>query len=172
MLVVSEERLHRVQPVSAQLNWNRSASSISRSGYAVCARPPRRLALPAAPRRNHSIKVALRLGRHGSLTTERGRSGGIALARKTQDINLGDVVRQIEDDFELAECMRPEGGNCLISPACRLKEVVRKAVGAFLSASDDCLLAYIGGKWDVVAELLGLPSKTAESGMIELQRAS
>jgi Rrf2 family nitric oxide-sensitive transcriptional repressor len=112
--------------------------------------------------RNHLLKVALRLGRLGYLTTVRGRSGGIALARKPEDINLGDVVRQVEDDFGLVECMRPEGGTCAISSACRLKGVVRKAVEAFLSVFDDYSLADIAGNREVLAELLGLTGKTAE----------
>ena len=112
--------------------------------------------------RNHLLKVALRLGRLGYLTTVRGRAGGIALARKPEDINLGGVVRQIEDDFGLVECMRLEGGTCVISPACRLKGVVRKAVEAFLSVFDDYSLADIAGNREVLAQLLSLPSKTAE----------
>jgi len=112
--------------------------------------------------RNHLLKVALNLGRLGYLTTVRGRSGGIALARKPEEINLGDVVRQIEDDFGLVECMRFEGGTCVISPACRLKRVVRKAVEAFLSVFDAYSLADIAGNREVLAELLGLTGKPAE----------
>lgn len=111
--------------------------------------------------RNHLLKVALRLGRLGYLTTVRGRSGGIALARKPEEINLGDVVRQIEVDLGLVECMRPTGGICVISPACQLKGVVRKAVEAFLSVFDGYSLADIAGNREVLAELLGLPGKTA-----------
>lgn len=78
--------------------------------------------------RNHLLKVALKLGRLGYLTTVRGRSGGIALARRPEDVNLGDVVRQMEDDFALMECMRHDGGLCAISPACRLKGIVGRAL--------------------------------------------
>ena len=106
--------------------------------------------------------MALRLGRLGYLTTVRGRSGGIALARNPEDINLGDVVRQIEEDFGLVECMRLEGGTCVISPACRMRGVVRKAVDAFLSVFDDYSLADIAEDREVLAVLLGLPGKTAE----------
>ncbi len=49
--------------------------------------------------RNHLLKVALHLGRLGYLTSVRGRSGGIALARKPEEINLGEVVRQIGRRF-------------------------------------------------------------------------
>src|SRR5690606_26995541 len=60
--------------------------------------------------RNHLMKVALRLGRLGYLTTARGRTGGIALGRRPEDISLGEVVRHMEDDFTLTECMRRDGG--------------------------------------------------------------
>lgn len=112
--------------------------------------------------RNHLLKVALHLGRLGYLRNVRGRAGGIALARKPEDINIGDVVRKIEDDFALVDCMRCDGGSCTISPACRLKGIVRKAVEAFLSALDAYSLADIAGNGEVLSELLGFPSKTSE----------
>jgi Rrf2 family nitric oxide-sensitive transcriptional repressor len=112
--------------------------------------------------RNHLLKVALRLGRLGYLTTVRGRSGGIALARKPEEINLGEVVRQMEDGFALVECMRADGGVCAISPVCRLKGVVVRAVEAFLSVFDDYSLADIAGNREALAQLLGLTGKAAE----------
>ena len=93
--------------------------------------------------RNHLLKVALRLGRLGYVTTARGRSGGIALGRRPEDISLGEVVRQTEDDSALVECMRRDGGLCVISPACRLKGVVGKALEAFLVVFDGFTLADI-----------------------------
>lgn len=120
--------------------------------------------------RNHLLKVALRLGRLGYVTTLRGRTGGIALAREPGEINLGDVVRQMEDDFGLVECMRHKdartgtrtGFACAISPACRLKGVVRQALDAFLSVFDGYSLADIVENRDVLAELLGLPGRSLE----------
>ena len=106
--------------------------------------------------RNHLLKVALRLAKLGYVTTLRGRTGGIALARCPDAINLGEVVRQMEDGFVLVDCMRAEGGTCAISPACRLKGVVGKALEAFLSIFDDYTLADIAGNQAELAELLGL----------------
>lgn len=102
---------------------------------------------------NHLLKVALRLGRLGYVTTLRGRTGGIALARRPEDVNLGDVVRSMEDGFALTECMR-DGGRCTISPACRLKHVASKALEAFLTIFDSCTLADIAGNSSELAELL------------------
>src|SRR5687768_7873551 len=64
--------------------------------------------------RNHLLKVALKLRKFGYVTTLRGRTGGIALARRPEEINLGEVVRQMEDGFVLVDCMRAEGGTCAI----------------------------------------------------------
>lgn len=103
--------------------------------------------------RNHLLKVALRLGRLGYVTTLRGRAGGIALARRPEDVNLGEVVRQMEDDFALTECMR-RGGACTISPACRLKGIAGRALEAFLAVFDDFTLADIVANRSDLVELL------------------
>lgn len=105
---------------------------------------------------NHLLKVALRLGRLGYVTTLRGRTGGIALARQPEDVNLGEVVRQMEDGFALTECMRRDGGRCTISPACRLKHIAADALEAFLAVFDSFTLADIAGNRSELAELLEL----------------
>jgi len=104
---------------------------------------------------NHLLKVALRLGKLGYVTTLRGRTGGISLAHRPEDINLGEVVRQMEDDFALVECMRLDGGGCAISPACKLNGLFSDALKAFLSVFDSHTLADITGNR---AALLGLLS--------------
>lgn len=108
--------------------------------------------------RNHLLKVALNLGRLGYVTTTRGRLGGIALAQKPEDINLGDVVRATEDGFAMVECQRADGGACVISPACRLKGIVGKAVEAFLAVFDAYTLADIVANRTLLAALLETPS--------------
>lgn len=106
--------------------------------------------------RHHLLKVALKLGRLGYLTTLRGRGGGIALARRPEHVNLGEVVRHMEDDFALTECLRQDGGVCAIGPACRLKGVVGKALEAFLAVFDDYTLADITRNGSALAQLLEL----------------
>lgn len=105
--------------------------------------------------RNHLLKVALKLGRLGCLTTARGRTGGIALAQRPEDINLGEVVRHMEDGFDLTECMRP-GSHCAIAPACRLKSVVGRALEAFLGVFDNFTLADLTGNRAELFRLLEL----------------
>lgn len=112
--------------------------------------------------RNHLLKVALHLGRLGYLKTLRGRSGGIALARTPEKINLGEVVRRMEDDFALVECMRPAGGACVITPACRLTGVFEQALEAFLSVFDNYTMADIVKDKSALAGLLAFPERTLE----------
>lgn len=113
--------------------------------------------------RNHLLKVALNLGRLGYVRTTRGRSGGIALARHPEDINLGEVVRQMEDGFMLVDCMRPDGGTCAISPTCKLKGVVGKALEAFLLVFDAYTLADIAGDREALNALFDLNQGLGEA---------
>lgn len=106
--------------------------------------------------RNHLLKVARNLGRLGYIRTVRGRSGGIALARSPEDVNLGEVVRRVEDGFALVECLQAAGGACALSPACKLKGVVKTALEAFLQVFDRFTLADIASDREAIAALLDL----------------
>jgi Rrf2 family transcriptional regulator, nitric oxide-sensitive transcriptional repressor len=59
--------------------------------------------------------------------------------------------------------MGPEGGTCAISPACRLKGVVGKALEAFLLVFDAYTLADIASNRTVLLELLDIPSSSTET---------
>jgi Rrf2 family nitric oxide-sensitive transcriptional repressor len=90
--------------------------------------------------RAHLMKVANQLTRAGFLKATRGRTGGLALAKRPDKIGLGDVVRATEPDFALVECFMPEN-NCLITPRCRLKGVLKEALNAFVETLDGYTLA-------------------------------
>jgi Rrf2 family nitric oxide-sensitive transcriptional repressor len=91
---------------------------------------------------NHLMKIIHNLGKLGYIETVRGRGGGMRLAGAPEEINLGQVVRQMEPDFAIAECFDPERrADCVITPACRLQLVLGKAVEAFLDVLDNHTLA-------------------------------
>lgn len=90
--------------------------------------------------RAHLMKVANQLTRAGYLKAVRGRSGGLALAKRPNRIKLGEVLRATEPDFTLVECFSSEG-NCLISPRCRLRGVLQEALSAFTGTLDRYTLA-------------------------------
>lgn len=90
--------------------------------------------------RAHLMKVASQLTRAGFLKATRGRTGGLALAKRPDKIRLGDVVRATEPDFALVECFTA-GNDCLITPRCRLKGVLKEALVAFVGTLDRYTLA-------------------------------
>lgn len=90
--------------------------------------------------RAHLMKVANQLTRAGYLKAIRGRSGGLALAKRPDAISLGDVLRATEPDFALVECFTDDN-RCLITPRCRLRGALREALAAFVGTLDSYTLA-------------------------------
>jgi len=90
--------------------------------------------------KNHLMKVVRDLGRKGYLDTVRGRNGGVRLMREPNDINIGQVVRDTEDQLNVLGCLHDKG-YCRIQRACVLREAVRDATDAFLAALDRYTLA-------------------------------
>lgn len=98
---------------------------------------------------NHLTKVAHDLGKAGYVEGVRGRTGGIRLARSADRINVGAVVRQTEQGFDLADC-----SNCIIAPACGLTGVLDEALAAFLAVLDRYTLADLLTKQSKLLDLL------------------
>jgi Rrf2 family nitric oxide-sensitive transcriptional repressor len=80
---------------------------------------------------NHLVKVVQGLAKLGYVASVRGRTGGIRLARPAEDIRIGQVIRETEDDFDLVDC-----NGCVIAPACGLTSVLGEAVLAFMAVLD------------------------------------
>lgn len=115
--------------------------------------------------RNHLVKVVARLAEKGYLETTRGKGGGMRLARPPAEIRVGAVVRDLEAELGVVECLTAEGGSCVISPACRLKSVLREATQSFLDTLDRHTLEDVLRQRAPVARLLGMPVR------VEKQRA-
>ena len=81
---------------------------------------------------NHLVKVVNKLGKLNYLSLKRGRyGGGIKLGMDPQEINIGEVVRQMEP-LDIVECFNEEKNTCVITANCRLKGVLYSARKAFL----------------------------------------
>lgn len=91
---------------------------------------------------NHLMKVVNRLGKHGFVETLRGRGGGLRLGESADTVTLGQVLRVVEEDFQIVECFG-ETTTCRISESCRLKHALRRALDAFLAELDEWTLADI-----------------------------
>jgi Rrf2 family transcriptional regulator, nitric oxide-sensitive transcriptional repressor len=107
--------------------------------------------------RHHLVKVAGRLAELGYIETMRGKGGGMRLARRPQRIGMGDVVRAMEAELGVVECLTEGGGNCVIAPACRLKGILHGATNRFLEELDQYTLADVLKSRAPLARLLGIP---------------
>lgn len=90
--------------------------------------------------KNHLMKVILELRQNGYIETVRGRNGGLRLARPADKISIGSVVRALEDDFAVVECLGSQN-TCVIADACRLTGIMRRALSAWFNVLDQYTLA-------------------------------
>jgi Rrf2 family nitric oxide-sensitive transcriptional repressor len=88
----------------------------------------------------HLMKVVNDLSQKGYLDTVRGRNGGIRLMRTPRDINIGQVVRDTENQLDVIGCLEHKG-YCPIQRVCVLRGVLSDATEAFLGVLDDHTLA-------------------------------
>jgi Rrf2 family nitric oxide-sensitive transcriptional repressor len=113
--------------------------------------------------KNHLMKVVNDLGQMGYLDTVRGRNGGIRLMREPHDINIGQVVRDTEDELDVLGCLG-QSGYCPIERVCVLRGVVRDATDAFLAVLDRYTLAdLIKPRQSLSALLFAEPLPTVEA---------
>ncbi len=90
---------------------------------------------------NHLAHVINALGQMGYLDTQRGRSGGLALARSAGDVSLGDIFRSLESGVPLTECFSCKAASCDAVPSCRLRMALANAERAFYETLDDVPLS-------------------------------
>lgn len=94
--------------------------------------------------KSHLMKVVTALVKGGFLESVRGKGGGLRLARPSEKINIGEVVRYMEP-MQLVECMGEEN-MCLIAPGCRLIDIIGGGIKAFLNYLDGFTLADLVNK--------------------------
>lgn len=87
--------------------------------------------------RNHLMKVVFHLSQKGYIKSIRGKGGGIKLAKKAEDITVGQVVRDMEPNLHIVECFNKESENkCSIVSNCGLIPVLHEATSLFMSVLD------------------------------------
>jgi Rrf2 family transcriptional regulator, nitric oxide-sensitive transcriptional repressor len=87
--------------------------------------------------RHHLVKVVQTLTDLGVVEAQRGRGGGMRLAKRPSEINVGWLVSRTEPHFDLVECFDPEANTCPIAPACGLKTALHRARQAFLDVLNE-----------------------------------
>ena len=92
--------------------------------------------------KNHLMKVVHQLNKNGYIETVRGKKGGMRLQMAPEDINVGILVRETEQDLSVVECFSSRNA-CRITPVCGLKSMFGEALAAFLEVLDRYTLADI-----------------------------
>lgn len=90
---------------------------------------------------DHLVKVVQRLAQFGYVETMRGRGGGVRMVKAPEQINIGTVIRQTEENFRLVECFDASTTTCPIAPSCALAPMFDEALDAFLTVLDRYTLA-------------------------------
>ncbi|QFT71726.1 Rrf2 family transcriptional regulator [Ruegeria sp. THAF33] len=89
---------------------------------------------------NHLAQVINQLSQLNYLSTQRGRNGGMSLARPADQIRIGAVFRHVEGALPLAECFADADNTCPLTDACRLRLALQDAAEVFYASLDDVTL--------------------------------
>lgn len=110
--------------------------------------------------RNHLVKVIHNLAIKGFILTTRGRNGGMRLSCPPSKIVLGNVIRNTEPNFDIAECFNTANNCCVITQDCGLKSIFREAQMGFIKAMDKYTLADVATRDSPLSKPISPPSAT------------
>ena len=97
----------------------------------------------------HLVKVVQQLGAADMVATLRGRGGGVRLVRDPSSISVGEVMRAMEKDFAVVECLGP-ARYCRVAGVCGASSVFSRALDAYFGVLDGASLE------DIATNDLGL----------------
>ena len=110
---------------------------------------------------NHLDKVVARMSEAGLVATVRGRGGGVQLARDPSTITVGDVMRAMEDDFAVVECLGP-ARYCQVAGVCGARSVFARALSAYFGVLDGATLEEIAMNDQGLRGALDLTAKSVQ----------
>ena len=76
-------------------------------------------------------KIMRMLSNRGIVSANRGKSGGYFLAKAPSEITVGEIVRALEDDMEIIECVS-EGGKCKCCPTSKVWKKLYDGINSIL----------------------------------------
>lgn len=87
---------------------------------------------------NHLVKVVGELARARWVLAVRGRHGGLQLAADPATLTVGTVLRLLEGEDELVDCV---GTGCQLALDCALRHALAEGMRAFYAVMDGYTLA-------------------------------
>lgn len=91
--------------------------------------------------RNHLVKVVHRLSQLGYIETTKGKGGGIKIAKRMDELRLGDLIKQLEPSMNMVECFDAKTNTCRITRSCQLKHYLFEATQDFINTMNKYTLA-------------------------------
>jgi len=88
-----------------------------------------------------AAKVLQKLVKSDIAISAKGVNGGFSLSRKPDHISLLDIIKAVENDFKIVDCMQPNGSlaDCSNFDCCKIKdplaEIQRKIDKVFVETS-------------------------------------
>lgn len=89
------------------------------------------------------MKITATLAGSEFIETRRGRGGGIRLKRPANEIRIGAVVRAVENDLGVVDCLRRGPCDCVFLPRCGLIKAMSGATQSFLDYLDQFKLSEV-----------------------------
>jgi len=71
------------------------------------------------------------LSKRGIVTATRGATGGYSLAKPPKDVSIGEIVRALENDMEIIECVSSDG-KCKCCPSAAVWRKLYSSINAVL----------------------------------------
>jgi Rrf2 family transcriptional regulator, nitric oxide-sensitive transcriptional repressor len=93
--------------------------------------------------RSQVMKITAALSAAGFVETRRGRGGGIRLQRPASEVQIGAVVRAMENDLGVVDCLRSAPCDCVFLPRCGLIRAMSGATESFLAHLDGFTLSEV-----------------------------
>lgn len=112
--------------------------------------------------RNHLDKVVQRMAAAGFVQTSRGRGGGVRMVRDPATITLGDLMRAMEDDFAVVECLGP-ARFCRVAGVCGARSVFAEALDSYFAVLDSATVDDLAANDLGLRGALGLMTRTDAS---------
>lgn len=81
--------------------------------------------------KNHIVKVVSNLSRLQLIHSQRGHGGGIRISDDINKHRIGDLVKVLEPDKGLVQCINKQGEACKITHACKLNGILDVALERF-----------------------------------------
>lgn len=78
-------------------------------------------------------KIMRMLSKRNIVSATRGANGGYYLSRPPKKITIGEIVRTLEDDMEIIECVK-EGGKCKCCPSSKVWKRLYDGINGLLDS--------------------------------------